>query len=96
MGGTELALVCDSFFGEAFKNLKYFNYLFVYFFRYHLPVHVRGHHAVSPYSIVLPLSADCLALKPVSDMLRIAWNLSWYHGTENLLKQMNSETKIQE
>ncbi|EPQ04846.1 Rotatin [Myotis brandtii] len=66
------------------------------FRRYHLPVHVLGHHAVSPYSIVLPLSADCLALKPVSDMLRIAWNLSWYHGTENLLKQMNSETKIQE
>ncbi|XP_068419530.1 rotatin isoform X1 [Eschrichtius robustus] len=64
--------------------------------RYHLPVHVLGHHAVSPYSIVLPLSADCLALKPVSDMLRIAWNLSWYHGSDNLLKQMNSETKIQE
>ncbi|KAJ8779413.1 hypothetical protein J1605_012628 [Eschrichtius robustus] len=63
---------------------------------YHLPVHVLGHHAVSPYSIVLPLSADCLALKPVSDMLRIAWNLSWYHGSDNLLKQMNSETKIQE
>uniref|UniRef100_A0A8C0WXA4 Rotatin n=1 Tax=Castor canadensis TaxID=51338 RepID=A0A8C0WXA4_CASCN len=64
--------------------------------RYHLPVSVIGHHAVSPYSIVLPLSADCLALKPVSDMLRIAWNLSWYHGSDNLLKQMNSETKIQE
>ncbi|TKC41368.1 hypothetical protein EI555_000687, partial [Monodon monoceros] len=63
---------------------------------YHLPVHVLGHHAVSPYSIVLPLSADCLALKPVSDMLRIAWNLSWYHGSDNLLKQMNSEAKIQE
>ncbi|KAM6167804.1 rotatin isoform 2-T2 [Erethizon dorsatum] len=66
------------------------------FRRYHLPVHVDGHHAVSPYSVVLPLSADCLALKPVSDMLRIAWNLSWYHGSDNLLKQMNSETKIQE
>ncbi|XP_053427754.1 rotatin [Nycticebus coucang] len=65
------------------------------FRRYHLPVHVTRHHAVSPYSIVLPLSADCLALKPVSDMLRIAWNLSWYHGSENLLKQMNSETKTQ-
>uniref|UniRef100_A0A8C0KTA6 Rotatin n=1 Tax=Canis lupus dingo TaxID=286419 RepID=A0A8C0KTA6_CANLU len=66
------------------------------FRRYHLPVRVVGHHAVSPYSIVLPLSTDCLALKPVSDMLRIAWNLSWYHGSENLLKQMNSESKIQE
>nr|XP_021529202.1 rotatin [Aotus nancymaae] len=66
------------------------------FRRYHLPVHVIGHHAVSPYSIVLPLSADCLALKPVSDMLRIAWNLSWYHGSDNLLKQMNSESKTQE
>ncbi|XP_063492703.1 rotatin isoform X2 [Symphalangus syndactylus] len=66
------------------------------FRRYHLPVRVIGHHAVSPYSIVLPLSADCLALKPVSDMLRIAWNLSWYRGSDNLLKQMNSETKMQE
>ncbi|XP_032943684.1 rotatin [Rhinolophus ferrumequinum] len=66
------------------------------FRRYHLPVHVLGHHAVSPYAIVLPLSADCLALKPVSDMLRIAWNLSWYHGSDNLLKQMSSETKVQE
>uniref|UniRef100_A0A8C5XEA1 Rotatin n=1 Tax=Microcebus murinus TaxID=30608 RepID=A0A8C5XEA1_MICMU len=66
------------------------------FRRYHLPVNVIRHHAVSPYSIVLPLSADCLALKPVSDMLRIAWNLSWYHGSDNLLKQMSSETKIQE
>ncbi|XP_024436290.2 rotatin [Desmodus rotundus] len=66
------------------------------FRRYHLPVHVRGHHAVSPYSVVLPLSADCLALRPVSDMLRMAWNLSWYHGTDNLLKHMNSETRVQE
>ncbi|GAB1301922.1 Rotatin [Apodemus speciosus] len=63
---------------------------------YHLPVHVIGHHAVSPYSIVLPLSTECLALKPVSDMLRIAWNLAWYHGSDNLLKQMTSEAKIQE
>ncbi|XP_023389874.1 rotatin [Pteropus vampyrus] len=66
------------------------------FRRYHLPVHAVGHHAVSPYSIVLPLSADCLALKPVSDMLRIAWNLAWYRGSDNLLKQMNSEMQIQE
>ncbi|XP_048219107.1 rotatin isoform X1 [Perognathus longimembris pacificus] len=63
------------------------------FRRYHLPVHVIGHHVVSPYSIVLPLTADCLALKPVSDMLRMAWNLSWYHGSDNLLKQTSSETK---
>ncbi|KFO38424.1 rotatin isoform X3 [Fukomys damarensis] len=66
------------------------------FRRYHLPVHAHGHHAVSPYSIVLPLSSECLALKPVSDMLKIAWNLSWHHGIDNLLKQMDSENKIQE
>ncbi|XP_076768447.1 rotatin isoform X2 [Arvicanthis niloticus] len=66
------------------------------FRRYHLPVHVIGHHAVSPYSIVLPLSTECLALKPVSDMLRLAWNLAWYHGSDNLLKQMTSEAKSQE
>ncbi|XP_054984156.1 rotatin isoform X2 [Sorex araneus] len=61
------------------------------FRRYHLPVHVLRHHAVSPYAIVLPLSADCLASRPVSDMLRIAWNLAWYRGSENLLKQADSE-----
>uniref|UniRef100_A0A8C6DH88 Rotatin n=1 Tax=Moschus moschiferus TaxID=68415 RepID=A0A8C6DH88_MOSMO len=64
--------------------------------RYHLPVHVLGHHAVSPYAMVLPLSADSLALKPVSDMLRMAWNLSWYHGSDSVLKQVNSEAEIQE
>ncbi|XP_036891579.1 rotatin [Sturnira hondurensis] len=64
--------------------------------RYHLPVHVPGHHAVSPYSVVLPLSADCLALRPVSDMLRMAWNLSWYHGADSLLKHVNSETRVPE
>ncbi|KAI4555286.1 hypothetical protein MJG53_015987 [Ovis ammon polii x Ovis aries] len=63
---------------------------------YHLPVHVLGHHAVSPYSMVLPLSADSLALKPVSDMLRMAWNLSWYHGSDSVLKQVNSGAEIQE
>ncbi|XP_058532859.1 rotatin isoform X1 [Ochotona princeps] len=66
------------------------------FRRYHLPVYVVGHHAVSPHSIVLPLSADCLALKPVSDMLRIAWNLSWYHGSDHLLKHVNSGTEVPE
>uniref|UniRef100_A0A8C2MUV3 Rotatin n=1 Tax=Cricetulus griseus TaxID=10029 RepID=A0A8C2MUV3_CRIGR len=66
------------------------------FRRYHLPVYLTGHHAVSPYSIVLPLSAQCLALKPVSDMLRIAWNLAWYHGSDNLLKEMTSTAKVQE
>ncbi|XP_038186060.1 rotatin isoform X2 [Arvicola amphibius] len=66
------------------------------FRRYHLPVNVISHHAVSPYSIVLPLSAEYLALKPVSDMLRIAWNLAWYHGSDNLLKHITSEAKIQE
>ncbi|XP_036086020.1 rotatin isoform X3 [Rousettus aegyptiacus] len=66
------------------------------FRRYHLPVHAAGHHAVSPYATVLPLSADCLALKPVSDMLRIAWNLAWYHGIDNLLKETNPETQTQE
>ncbi|XP_027708246.1 rotatin isoform X2 [Vombatus ursinus] len=64
--------------------------------RYHLPVHGPGHHAVSPHYVVLPLSADCLALKPVTDMLRIAWNFSRCHGIDNLLKEINSENKTQE
>ncbi|KAM6217574.1 rotatin [Rhynchocyon petersi] len=61
--------------------------------RYHLPVHVCGHHAISPSAIVLPVSADCLALTPVSAMLRIAWNLAWYHGVDGLLKHTSSGTR---
>ncbi|XP_028921546.1 rotatin isoform X1 [Ornithorhynchus anatinus] len=64
--------------------------------RYHLPFRVRGHHAVSPNSLVLPLSVDCLALKPVSDALRIAWNLSWNHGIESLLQNRSSGSESQQ
>ncbi|EMP35653.1 Rotatin, partial [Chelonia mydas] len=63
--------------------------------RYHLPVRVTAHHAVSPNSVVLLLSSDCLASKPVSDMLKMAWNLSWYHGIDNLLQLVNYETEAQ-
>ncbi|XP_042664772.1 rotatin isoform X3 [Centrocercus urophasianus] len=57
--------------------------------RYHLPVKITAHHIVSPNSIVVPLSSECLTMKPVSDMLKMSWNLSWYHGTENLLQLKN-------
>ncbi|XP_048796706.1 rotatin isoform X6 [Lagopus muta] len=57
--------------------------------RYHLPVKITAHHIVSPNSIVVPLSSECLTMKPVSDMLKMSWNLSWYHGTENLLHLKN-------
>ncbi|XP_069476880.1 rotatin [Ambystoma mexicanum] len=64
--------------------------------RFHLPVRVTGHHVVSPYCNALPLSADCLTLKPVSDMLKMAWNLSWYHGIDSLLiKVMESDIETQ-
>nr|XP_006121480.1 rotatin isoform X2 [Pelodiscus sinensis] len=63
--------------------------------RYHLPVKVTTHHAVSPNSVVLLLPSDCLTLKPVSDMLKMAWNLSWYHGIDNLLRLVNYETEAQ-
>ncbi|XP_067393592.1 rotatin [Emydura macquarii macquarii] len=63
--------------------------------RYHLPVRVTAHHAVSPNSVVLLLSSDSLTSKPVSDMLKMAWNLSWYHGIDNLLQLVNYETEAQ-
>ncbi|KFV73010.1 Rotatin, partial [Struthio camelus australis] len=63
--------------------------------RYHLPVRITAHHAVSPNSVVMPLSSDCLSMKPVSDMLKIAWNLSWYHGIENLLQLGNYEKEAE-
>ncbi|NXK37958.1 RTTN protein, partial [Piprites chloris] len=63
--------------------------------RYHLPVRITAHHVVSPNAVVVPLSSECLAMKPVSDMLKIAWNLSWYHGIENLLQLIDYEKEAE-
>ncbi|OWK64282.1 Rotatin [Lonchura striata] len=63
--------------------------------RYHLPVRITAHHVVSPNTVVVPLSSECLAMKPVTDMLKMAWNLSWYHGIENLLQLINYEKETE-
>ncbi|NXB96005.1 RTTN protein, partial [Vidua chalybeata] len=63
--------------------------------RYHLPVRITAHHVVSPNTVVVPLSSECLAMKPVADMLKTAWNLSWYHGIENLLQLINYEKETE-
>ncbi|NXJ18877.1 RTTN protein, partial [Dicrurus megarhynchus] len=63
--------------------------------RYHLPVRITAHHVVSPNTVVVPLSSECLTMKPVSDMLKTAWNLSWYHGIENLLQLINYEKEAE-
>ncbi|NXK02352.1 RTTN protein, partial [Herpetotheres cachinnans] len=63
--------------------------------RYHLPVRMTAHHVVSPHTVVLPLSSECLTMKPVSDMLKMAWNLSWHHGIENLLQLTNYEKEAE-
>ncbi|KFU88119.1 Rotatin, partial [Chaetura pelagica] len=63
--------------------------------RYHLPVRITAHHVVSPNTVVVPLSSECLAMKPVSDMLKMAWNLSWYHGIKNLLQLINYEKEAE-
>ncbi|XP_074998274.1 rotatin isoform X2 [Calonectris borealis] len=63
--------------------------------RYHLPVTITAHHVVSPNTVVVPLSSECLAMKPVSDMLKMSWNLSWYHGIENLLQLINYEKEAE-
>ncbi|XP_042319434.1 rotatin isoform X2 [Sceloporus undulatus] len=64
--------------------------------RYHLPIRVSSHHAVSPNSVVLPFSCELWASKHVSDMLKMAWNLSWFGGTDNLLKLTNYEMETKE
>ncbi|XP_060630977.2 rotatin isoform X2 [Anolis sagrei] len=64
--------------------------------RYHLPFRVSSHHAVSPNSVVLPFSPEFWTSKPVSDMLKMAWNLSWFSGTDNLLKVTNYEKETEE
>ncbi|NWV05447.1 RTTN protein, partial [Ptilonorhynchus violaceus] len=63
--------------------------------RYHLPVRITAHHVVSPNTVVVPLSSECLSMKPVSDMLKMSWNLSWYHGIENLLQLINYEKEAE-
>ncbi|XP_069587085.1 rotatin [Ranitomeya imitator] len=59
--------------------------------RFHLPISVSTHHAVSPYTMASPLCAEWITMKPVSDMLRIAWNLSWNQGMDNFLKNQEKE-----
>ncbi|NXP14933.1 RTTN protein, partial [Thinocorus orbignyianus] len=63
--------------------------------RYHLPIKITAHHIVSPNTVVVPLSSECLTMKPVSDMLKMAWNLSWYHGVENLVQLINYEKEVE-
>ncbi|XP_010179221.1 PREDICTED: rotatin, partial [Mesitornis unicolor] len=63
--------------------------------RYHLPVRISAHHVVSPNTVVVPLSSECMTMKPVSDMLKMAWNLSWYHGIENLLQLTHYEEEAE-
>ncbi|XP_010020891.1 PREDICTED: rotatin-like, partial [Nestor notabilis] len=63
--------------------------------RYHLPVRITAHHVVSPNTVVVPLSSEYLTMKPVSDMLKMSWNLSWYHGIENLLQLINYEKEAE-
>ncbi|XP_078073273.1 rotatin isoform X1 [Mustelus asterias] len=55
--------------------------------RYNLMVKVTVHHAVSPYCTVVPSSSDPMALRPLSDMLKVAWNTAWYHGIDQILDQ---------
>lgn len=50
-------------------------------------VKVAVHHAVSPYCIVVPSTSDAMSMKPVSHTLKIAWNLAWYHGIEQIIDQ---------
>ncbi|NXN16088.1 RTTN protein, partial [Indicator maculatus] len=80
---------------ETTNLLLFFSSCVFFFFRYHLPIRITAHHVVSPNTVVLPLSSECLAMKPVSDMLKMAWNFSWYHGIENLLQLINSEEEAE-
>ncbi|XP_073487367.1 rotatin isoform X1 [Aquarana catesbeiana] len=59
--------------------------------RFNLPVIASTHHAVSPYTMSSPLSSEWITTKPVADMLRMAWNLSWYQGIDNLLSSVDKE-----
>ncbi|XP_072267604.1 rotatin isoform X2 [Pyxicephalus adspersus] len=59
--------------------------------RFNLPVSASTYHAVSPYTMSSPLSSEWITTKPVADMLRMAWNLSWYQGIDNLLSSVDKE-----
>ncbi|XP_072426766.1 rotatin isoform X3 [Chiloscyllium punctatum] len=61
--------------------------------RYNLMVKVPIHHAVSPYCTVVPSTSNPMNMKPVSDMLKVGWNLAWYGGIDQVLDQ-NGHTGI--
>ncbi|KAG8442249.1 hypothetical protein GDO86_011157 [Hymenochirus boettgeri] len=55
--------------------------------RFYLPVQVNAYHAVSPYTMSSSLSLEWLSSKPVSVMLRMAWNISWHQGIDHFLSK---------
>ncbi|XP_030068547.1 rotatin [Microcaecilia unicolor] len=76
---------------DGFSSTSPFSLPVIVVRRFHLPVRVTTHHAVSPYSVVHPFSSDCSTSKPVSKMLSMAWNLAWHHGIDNVLELTNHE-----
>uniref|UniRef100_A0A670ZPV2 Rotatin n=1 Tax=Pseudonaja textilis TaxID=8673 RepID=A0A670ZPV2_PSETE len=79
-------LLCLLLFDEAARKEMW----------YHLPIKLSAHHAVSPNSVVLPFSCEFWASKHVSDMLKMAWNLSWFHGADNLVALASYETAAEQ
>uniref|UniRef100_A0A8B9IZN8 Rotatin n=1 Tax=Amazona collaria TaxID=241587 RepID=A0A8B9IZN8_9PSIT len=92
-------LLCLLLFDEVARteiNVNHLKKIIIFLLlRYHLPVRITAHHVVSPNTVVVPLSSEYLTMKPVSDMLKMSWNLSWYHGIENLLQLINYEKEAE-
>lgn len=58
--------------------------------RYRLPFRPAVHHSVSPNSVLLPPENDILKTPMPQEMLRVAWNVAWCGGLDNLLQLMKA------
>ncbi|XP_070189691.1 rotatin-like isoform X1 [Littorina saxatilis] len=58
--------------------------------RYRLPFRPTVHHTVSPNSVLSPPEHDILKTAAPQEMLRVAWNVAWCGGLDNLLQLLKA------
>lgn len=55
------------------------------------------HHTISPNTVLAPPDNDILRTPAPQEMLRVAWNIAWSGGFEEMLELLKSGgTKLQE
>ncbi|KAK7504713.1 hypothetical protein BaRGS_00004199, partial [Batillaria attramentaria] len=54
--------------------------------RYRLPFRVTAHHTVSPNAVLAPPESDVMKTTGPKEMLRVAWNVAWCGGLDQMLQ----------